>query len=588
LKANPKIAASTPLQNALQACRQHLVSAAVFSAFLNLLFLAPTLYMLQVYDRVVPTRSGLTLLFITGALLLALATLSLLDTVRSRLLVRASIRLDRQLSGIVLDATLGRAGGAQAMSKQAVRELDTFRQTLTGAGILAAFDAPWVPIYILVCVIIHPLLGLLALIGGILLLLVAWRNEVATRGPLQKANEAASIAYVSHDYSASASDVVRAMGMRGAVVRRHLQEREAMIALQAKASFAGVGYVSLSRFLRLALQSAALGLGALLAINDQITGGAIFAASILVSRAMAPIDQLVGSWKSIIQARGAYRTLTNLLNEEPGASVHTLLAPPTGHLLVEKLTVLNPQRDGAILADVTFKVEPGEIVGVIGPSGAGKTTLVRMIAGAGSPDRGSIRFDGADRADWDPERLGRHIGFMPQEATLFAGTIKANICRFENFVEEDAAQTDSEVIRAAERAGAHEMILRLAEGYDTVLGHGGRGLSAGQAQRVALARALFRNPKLLILDEPNAHLDHDGEAQLLATLADVKADGGSALVVAHRTGVLAALDKLLLLRDGRVEMFGPRDEVLRRMNPAAARVGQAAAAPEKQPSEAAK
>jgi ATP-binding cassette subfamily C protein len=548
----------------LRACKRHFVAAGAFSALLNLLYLAPTLYMLQVYDRVVPTQGKLTLVFLSVAVIGALAALSLLDMVRSRLLVRASIRLDRRLAGAVLDATLGRKG-AQSLSKLAVRELDQFRQTLTGAGILAAFDAPWTPIYLIVCFLIHPLLGLLALMGCSLLLIIALRNEHATRAPLQRASEAANHAYVSQEYSTAAADLVRAMGMRRAIVRRHLHEREAMTTLQSQASFTASGYVTLTRFARLALQSLALGAGALLAVNNQISPGAIFAASFLIARALAPIEQVLGAWKSLVQARGAYKTLTDLFVEEGAEPVHTQLPAPTGRIAVENLTVLNARRDGSILSDVAFTVEAGEIIGIIGPSGAGKSTLVRMIAGAASPDRGAIRFDGADRKDWDPELLGEHIGFMPQEATLFAGTIKANICRFRNYVAEDPAAVDMAVIDAARRAGAHEMILRLPAGYDTELTLGGRGLSAGQAQRIALARALYGSPNLLILDEPNAHLDAEGEALLLETLAELKSRGGTVLIVAHRTGVLAALDKLMVLRDGRLELYGPRDAVLQRI-----------------------
>jgi ATP-binding cassette subfamily C exporter for protease/lipase len=353
--------------------------------------------------------------------------------------------------------------------------------------------------------------------------------------------------------------------MRRAIVRRHLHEREVMFALQTQASFAASGYVTLTRFSRLALQSLALGVGALLAVNNHISAGAIFAASFLISRALSPIEQVLGAWKSLVQARGAYRTLNDLFIEEGLEPARTQLPAPTGRLTVESLTVLNPRRDGAILSDIGFGVEAGEIVGIIGPSGAGKSTLVRLIAGAAAPDRGAIRFDGADRKDWDPERLGEHIGFMPQEATLFAGSIKANISRFQNFTAEDPAAVDVQVIEAARRSGAHEMILRLPQGYDTELSLGGRGLSAGQAQRIALARALYGSPNLLILDEPNAHLDAEGEALLLETLAEVKARGGTVLIVAHRTGVLAALDKLMVLRDGRLELYGPRDVVLQRI-----------------------
>ncbi|HWA60764.1 MAG TPA: type I secretion system permease/ATPase, partial [Caulobacteraceae bacterium] len=561
---------TSPLRAAVRACRRHFVAVAVFSALLNLLYLAPTIYMLQVYDRVVPSRGALTLVFVTLALVLALATLSLLDLVRSRLLVRASTRLDRQLSGAILDATLARArGGRDVITRQAMREFDTLRQTLTGAGVLALFDAPWTPIYLLVCFLLHPLLGAVALVGAGILVALAFMNERATRSRLQRANEAANIAYVSQEQSAAASEVVRALGMREAMIRRHLAERESAMRLQTEASFAGGGYMAATRFTRTFLQSLALGVGAWLAINQKISAGAIFAASLLVSRGLAPIEQMLAAWRQGIQARAAWRTLNDLLERAPTDLGLTHLPDPTGALDVERLSVLNAARDGAILQAISFSAQAGDIVGVIGPSGAGKSTLMRMIAGAAHADQGAIRFDGAEIADWEPERLARHIGYMPQEANLFAGTVKENIARFRAGAGgEDAVTIDAMAIEAARLAGAHEMILRLPQGYDTPLGWGGKGLSAGQAQKVALARALFGDPALLLLDEPNAHLDMEGEAQLLATLQALKARGRTVLIVAHRTGVLAALDKLMMLRDGRLDLYGPRDEVIARINAA--------------------
>jgi ATP-binding cassette subfamily C protein len=554
--------AQTPLSAALRACKQHFVAAAVFSALVNLLYLAPTLYMLQVYDRVVPTQGRLTLVFLTLAVVLALSALSLLDMMRTRLMVRISMRLDRRLSGAVMAATLGRAG---ALSKQAMRELDTLRQTLSGAGVLALCDAPWTPIYVLVCFMIHPLLGVLGLIGAGLLLAIAWRNEQATRAPLQKSADQAKLAYASQEQSIASAEVVRALGMRDAVVLRHLAEREAMTELQTSATFAASGYVTLTKFVRLLLQSLALGAGALLAVEHKISGGAIFAASFLIARALAPIEQMIGAWKTLVKARGAFRTLTDLFAEERAAPAPTHLPAPSGRIAVEQLTVLNARRDGAILSEINFEVAAGEIVGVVGPSGAGKSTLAAMIAGAGTPDRGAVRFDGADRTGWDPERLGGMIGYMPQEASLFSGSVKANIGRFRSFRDGDSAELDAQVIEAARQAGAHEMILQLPGGYACELAHGGRGLSAGQAQRIALARALFGAPNLVILDEPNAHLDTEGEAALLQTLAALKARGASVLIIAHRSGVLAALDKLMILREGKIELFGPREAVLQRV-----------------------
>jgi ATP-binding cassette subfamily C protein len=554
------------IATALQASRRHFLSAAVFSALLNLLFIAPMLYMLQIYDRVVPTQGGVTLLFLTLVVLFALVTLSLLDFVRSRLLVRASVRLDRYIAGALLDTTLAlRRHTGEAMGKQALREFDTLRQALTGPVILSLFDAPWSPVYILICFLIHPAIGALALVGAAILVLITLRNEKLTHGPLKEANEAAGRAYVSQEQSLAGAEVVRALGMRRALVRRHLQERETMMALQTDASLIASRYVTVSKFLRLALQSLALGLGAWLAIGNAISAGAIFASAFLIGRALAPVDQLLGAWRNVVQARDAYAKLCDLFDAREANIALTQLPAPAGRIAVEHLTVLNAARDGAILADINFAVEPGEVVAVVGPSGAGKSTLMRMLAGAGQPDRGLVRFDGADISDWDSERLATFIGYLPQDTSLFAGTVKENIARFQNHVSKNASAIDEAVVEAARICGAHEMILRLPGGYDSLLGWGGRGLSAGQAQRVGLARALFRSPQILLLDEPNAHLDAEGESQLVATLAELKKRNVSAVVIAHRMGVLGVVDKILVLREGRIEAFGERDEVLGRL-----------------------
>ena len=550
---------------ALRACRRHFVAVAVFSALLNLLFLVPMLYMLQVYDRVIPTRGHLTLFFLTLVLVFGLTTLALLDFVRARLLVRASILLDRQLAGVLLDTSLARRDRTfDAVARQSMREFDTLRQALTGPAIVALCDAPWSPIYILICFVIHPLIGLLVLVGAAILAAVAVRNSTATSGPIQSAHDAAARAYASQEQVLAGAENVRALGMRRAMVRRHLAERDAMLTLQSGASFAGSRYVTISKFLRLALQSLALGLGAWLAIGNSISGGAVFAASFLAGRALQPIEQLLGTWRTVAQARAAYDKLNSLLEARETDTAMTQLPPPEGRMDVEQLTVLNAAGDGAILAGISFQLVPGEVVAVVGPSGAGKSTLLRMLAGAGRPDRGIIRVDHANVLDWDPERLAAYVGFLPQDVCLFAGTIKENIARFEdsNAGDEDV---DAKAIAAAKACFAHELILKLPNGYDATLGWGGRGLSAGQAQRVGLARALYGDPPIILLDEPNAHLDASGEGQLVDTLVALKARQAAVLVVAHRLGVLAAVDKIMVLRDGRLEAFGSRDEIIARL-----------------------
>ncbi|HMI41508.1 MAG TPA: type I secretion system permease/ATPase [Sphingomicrobium sp.] len=567
---------------ALRACRRHFIAVAAFSALLNLLFLVPMLYMLQVYDRVIPTRGTLTLFFLTLVLLFGLVSLALLDFVRSRLLVRASIRLDRQLAGILLDTSLARRDRTfDAVARQAMREFDVLRQVLTGPAIIALCDAPWSPIYVLICFLIHPLLGLLVLAGAVALGVVALRNEKATHEPLQRASEAAARAYASQEQVLAGAENVRALGMRRAMVRRHLAERDSMMSLQTGASFAASRYVTLSKFLRLSLQSLALGLGAWLAVGNKISGGAVFAASFLAGRALQPIEQLLSTWRSVAQARSAYAKLNDLLGAREADIAQTQLPPPEGRLDVEQISVANAAGDGAILANISFQLLPGEVIAVVGPSGAGKSTLLRMLAGAGRPDRGIIRVDRANVMDWDPEKLATYIGFLPQDVSLFAGTVKENIARFEDGSGDDDADIDAKAIRAAKASFAHELILGLPNGYDSMLGWSGRGLSAGQAQRIGLARALYGEPPIILLDEPNAHLDAAGEGQLVETLVALKARKAAVMVVAHRMGVLAAVDKILVLRDGRIEAFGTRDEIVARLSGAAAAPIEAPEAPRK-------
>jgi len=556
---------------ALRACRRHFVAVATFSALLNLLFIVPMLYMLQIYDRVIPTRGNLTLFFLTLVLLFGLISLALLDFVRSRLLVRASIRLDRQLAGILLDTSLARRDRTfDAVARQAMREFDILRQALTGPAIIALCDAPWSPIYILICFLIHPLIGVLVLIGAVVLAFIAVRNERATSEPLQRASEAAARAYASQEQVLAGAENVRALGMRQAMVRRHLAERDSMMALQTGASFAASRYVTLSKFLRLSLQSLALGLGAFLAIRSDISAGAVFAASFLAGRALQPIEQLLSTWRSVAQARSAYGKLNDLLGAREAEIAMTQLPPPEGRLDVEQISVANAAGDGAILANISFQLLPGEVIAVVGPSGAGKSTLLRMLAGAGRPDRGIIRVDRANVLDWDSEKLAAYIGFLPQDVSLFAGTVKENIARFQDGSGDDDGDIDARAIRAAKTCFAHELILGLPNGYDSMLGWSGRGLSAGQAQRIGLARALYGDPPIILLDEPNAHLDATGEGQLVETLVALKARKAAVMVVAHRMGVLAAVDKILVLRDGRIEAFGTRDEIIARLSGAPA------------------
>ena len=567
--------ASPTLQAAFAAGRRHFAYAALFSALLNLLFIAPMLYMLQVYDRVVPTQGKMTLMFLTIILMVSLATLAAMEAIRSRLLVRASVKLDQALAGPIMRATLLQPDSGQRLARQAVREFDTLRNALTGPAMHGMLDAPWVPIYLLIAFLIHPWIGVLTLGGALMIIALAWRTEVANRDRLQDANTAAGRSYAIYDASVAGSDVVRALGLRDALISGHLADRQAMTELQTDAGLTTARLASYSKFTRLLLQSLALGVGALLAINAQISPGAIFASMFIVGRALAPIDQLVGGWRTVISARGSINVLDELFAATPPDIARTLLPPPTGRLAVEGLTVMG-QGQKPILYNVRFSVAAGEVVAIVGPSGAGKSTLVRAIAGAIRPNTGHIRFDGAEQRDWEPEQLAGFVGFMPQETTLFAGSIKDNISRFKVRNGEPQGAVDADAIAAAQLAGAHEMILALPGGYDNPLQLGGRGLSAGQAQRIALARALFRNPRYLILDEPNASLDAEGDTQLTKTIEQAKAAGTTILIVAHRMSVLPVVDTLLVIREGAIALHGPRDEVLRQLAPQQPRVAGAA------------
>jgi ATP-binding cassette subfamily C protein len=569
-----------PLAAALRACRPHFMAAAVFSAMINILLLAPTIYMMQVYDRVVPTEGRLTLLYLTLVVAFALGTQTALESVRSRLLALAGLRLDRLLAGGILQRLM--SAMSPGSSAQGMREFDIVRQALSGPVAVAVLDIPWTPIYVLVAFMIHPALGAMTVVGGVILVALAVANERATRTRTREAFIAQSQAYASQEAAAANAEVVRALGMRGALRERQLADRRNGLDLSVKAQFTGGGYSAATKFTRMFLQSAALGLGAWLAVDKQISAGAIIAASVLMSRALQPIEQLVGAWSVVGQARGALNNLVKLFPARSMDVAGTQLPAPKGALALEQVAVRAPGEGPVLLRGVSLRLTPGEILGVIGPSGAGKTTLARVACGAITPDAGTVRLDGANLIDWDGDRLGRYIGYVPQDSALIAGSIKDNISRFAGWAARDqaggneagnggasAATIDAAVVAAAQAAGVHELILRFPNGYDTLLGAGGRGLSAGQAQRVALARALYDNPTLLVLDEPNSALDADGETALNKAILAAKARGAAIMIIAHRTGILNIADRLLVLREGQVERIGPRNEIISQMAAAA-------------------
>ena len=568
---------------AFKASRALLVWAFIFGAGVNILYLAPSLFMMQVYDRVLQTGGLGTLWFVGAILIFALAMLAFLDVTRNRLMARMSLRLDRLLAPALLQAAQQREPQQEGARRQVMRVFDSFRQALTGPAAGAVMDAPWAPIYVAVCFLIHPVIGMVTLAGSGILVLLAMRNERALRSAIAQASEMAPRLYAEQEADDAFAEAARALGMRKVLIERHLQSRADINQLQARSLFGASTYAGLTRFVRLALQSTALGVGAWLAVEGKISPGALIAGSILTSRALAPLEQIVGAWRQIGEARNAARAAQQALEDRESVQSRTALPAPRGDLRLERVSARASGTERAALLDLTLGIAPGEILGVIGPSGAGKSTLARIASGASPPDAGIVRLDGANIADWDSDALGAHIGYVPQEIALLGGTIAENIRRFENRDTANAAEIDAETVEAARCAGAHEMILRLPGGYDTVLGRSGRGLSLGQSQRIALARALYRAPSLLVLDEPNAHLDQEGEAAVIEALRAAKARGAAILVIAHRAGVLAVADRLAVLREGRLDAVGPRDEITARLAQAAQQAGVAQLRPRDQP-----
>ncbi|HVJ24637.1 MAG TPA: type I secretion system permease/ATPase [Burkholderiales bacterium] len=533
------------------------VFAGLFSLVINLLLLVPPLYMLQVFDRVLTSRSGETLFVLTVAAVAALGFMAMLDVLRTRLLAAAGAALDRGLGPRVLDGLLAqtaRLSGAAYLN--GLRDVNTLRGFLGGNGLLTLFDAPWLPFFLLVIFLFHPLLGAIALAGALFMVLLAWLNERLTREPLERAQTEARRAARFIDANVRNAEVVSALGMLPAVTRRWARLNDAALGEQARAARAGSFFSGSTKFARQFIQLAMLAGGAYLVVAEHVTAGVMIAATILLGRALAPVETLVGGWRGLVEARSAWRRLDQLLKDSPQLEPGTELPAPLGRLEVER--VVFGLGDKPILRGVSFKLEPGEALGLIGPSASGKSTLARLIVGVWKARAGVVRLDGADVATWPRERLGPHIGYLPQDVELFAGTVAENIARL-------GEPADAEVIRAAQRAQVHEMILRLPKGYDTEIGEGGQSLSPGQRQRIALARALYGNPRLVVLDEPNADLDSEGEEALLGALQGLKADGVTLVIIAHRPSMLRGVDKMLVLRDGLVDRFGPRGEIMERV-----------------------
>ena len=548
-KANEMLAALTAYKRAF-------FNIGLFSAVINLLMLAPALYMLQVYDRVLASGNQMTLLMLTLMILGLFGLMGALEWVRSQVVIRLGTQMDMRLNQRVYDAAFEaqlRTGSPAAA--QALNDLTSLRQFATGNALFAFFDAPWFPVYLFVIFMFSPWLGLLALGGAVLLMLLAWVNQHVSQAPLKAASELSVQATQQASAHLRNAEAIEAMGMLDTLRGRWLAQHTAFLAQQNLASEKTATVSAWSKGVRLALQSLVLGLGALLAVQGQITAGMMIAGSILMGRVLSPIDQLIGVWKQWSSARLAYQRLEALLHSYPARTQRMALPAPRGELAVEQLSASAPGTRRATLANLSFTLSAGQVLGVIGPSGCGKSTLARLLIGVWQPLAGKVRLDGAELSQWDKHQLGPHLGYLPQDIQLFAGSIAQNIARF--------AEVDADkVLAAAQLAGVHQLILQLPEGYETRLGEGGAGLSGGQKQRIGLARALYGLPAVIVLDEPNSNLDEAGEQALLQAIALLKQHKRTLILITHKPNVLTLTDQLLILREGQLQAFGPTAKVL--------------------------
>ena len=552
----------------------------VFSAIINLMLLVPSLYMLQVYDRVLASRNETTLLMLTVMVLVAYLFMSALEFVRSFVLIRVGAQIDMKLNKRIYTAAfeqnLKKSGGNAG---QALQDLTTLRQFLTGNALFAFFDAPWFPIYLAVIFMFNTSLGVFALCGTVVLIILAYLNEVVSKKPLAEAGSMAITAGNLATNNLRNAEVIEAMGMLPNLMARWYTLHGRFLHLQAQASEKAGIIGACTKFFRVSLQSLILGFGALLVLDGKITSGMMIVSSILMGRTLSPVEQLIGVWKTWASTRSAYERLSELLAANPVREKGMPLPKPQGHIAVEAVTAAPPGSTVAIIKNLSFSIAAGDILGVIGPSGAGKSTLARLLVGVWQAAMGKVRLDGADIFQWNKDQLGPHMGYLPQDIELFAGTVSENIARF--------GEVDSEkVILAAKRTGVHDMILKMPQGYDTVLGDGGAGLSGGQKQRIGLARCMYDDPSVLVLDEPNSNLDDVGEQALVAALVDFRKRGKTVVLITHRTSAIGVTNKLLLLHGGTAQKFGPTAQVLSELSQAAQTQASAAAAAARPPTPA--
>ena len=560
------------LAAALRDVRQYFGFAALFSAAVNLLMLTPIIYMLQVYDRVVSSGSVPTLTMLTILMVCLLLAMGGFEWVRSMVMIGASNRLEQRLRQRISEATFNRAllSGGMTTSAQPMNDLSQLRQYLTGSSLFAFFDAPWVPIYLFVMYLFHPYFALCGVFAVIVMLVLALANEKSTSARLQDANGLHNSVNNQLTGSLRNAEVIAAMGMGKDIRARQEDGSERVLDMQSDASRRAGAFTSLSKSFRVIMQSLTLGLGALLALQQEISPGMMIAGSLLLGRALAPIDLLVNTWRGFSVARAQYNRLGELLEQLPPQSPPMPLPEPRGQLSVEGLFVLPPASQTFVVRNANFDLAPGEALGVVGPSASGKSSLARAILGVWPSARGAVRLDGAEIFTWDRDELGKHLGYLPQDIELFDGSIADNICRFG---EQDA----DAIVAAAQLAGVHELILELPQGYNTMIGGSGGVLSGGQRQRIGLARAVYGNPCLIVLDEPNSNLDDQGEKELVEALERIKQRGSTIIVISHRTMVLQSMDKMLVLKEGATLNYGPRSQVLAALMKPAAKLPQSAA-----------
>lgn len=551
----PPQSSPTALDHAMKGAKEGFGAVAVFSFFLNLLMLATPLYMLQIFQRVLGSGHGYTLIYLTLITLFALLVLGLLFSIRTLILGRLSSWLNGALSSHLIAASLHSALAGDPRGSQPLRDLGQVQSFIGSTGITAMFDSPWVPVFVAVIWYMHPWLGMLALTSAILLFVLALVNELGTRAPQREAQQEQGRANQFADSSLRNAEVVQAMGMLPSLLGHFQGLNGKALDKQAIASGRSAAIQGLSRFVRLSVQVGILGLGASLVLDSQLTPGQMIAASILLGRALAPVEQSIAAWRSFVMARSSYERLQTLMHNTPEETPAMELPPPKGQVQVENVSFIPPGADKPVLRGINLALAPGQTLVVVGPSAAGKSTLCRLLVGVWSPSIGTVRLDGAEVASWNREAFGRHVGYLPQDVELFNGSVRQNIARM-------GEAEDQEVIEAAQLADVHEMVLRLPQGYDTPVGVGGATLSAGQRQRIGLARALLRNPRIIVLDEPNASLDRAGEAALLRALNLLKKSGTTLIIVAHHASMLGGADCILALKDGRVGAFGPKQEVM--------------------------